>query len=98
MPASKLLQLMRMRRTYLAMVVDEYGSTVGLIGLEDILEELVGAIQNEHTTEKEEIQPFPTALTNLPGRSSSTTSKNCCTSPSKTTSIPIPSAATSLTP
>ena len=37
MPASKLLQLMRTRRTYLAMVVDEYGSTVGLIGLEDIL-------------------------------------------------------------
>ncbi|MFR7418864.1 hemolysin family protein [uncultured Megasphaera sp.] len=59
MPASKLLQLMRMRRTYLAMVVDEYGSTVGLIGLEDILEELVGAIQNEHTHEKEEIQPLP---------------------------------------
>lgn len=59
MPASKLLQLMRMRRTYLAMVVDEYGSTVGLIGLEDILEELVGTIQNEHTQEKEEIQPLP---------------------------------------
>lgn len=58
MPASKLLQLMRSRRTYLAMVVDEYGSTVGLIGLEDILEELVGNIRNEHTTEKEDIQPL----------------------------------------
>lgn len=58
MPASKLLQLMRAKRTYLAMVVDEYGSTVGLIGLEDILEELVGTIQNEHTAEKEEIQPL----------------------------------------
>lgn len=56
MPASKLLQLMRARRTYLAIVVDEYGSTVGLIGLEDILEELVGNIKNEHSTEKEEIQ------------------------------------------
>ena len=52
MPASKLLQLMRARRTYLAMVVDEYGSTVGLIGLEDILEELVGNIKNEHSMEK----------------------------------------------
>ena len=58
MPASKLLQLMRARRTYLAMVVDEYGSTVGLIGLEDILEELVGNIKNEHSMEKEEIQPL----------------------------------------
>ena len=58
MPVSKLLQLMRTRRTYLAMVIDEYGSTVGLIGLEDILEELVGNIKNEHTLEKEEIQPL----------------------------------------
>ena len=59
MPVSKLLQLMRARRTYLAVVVDEYGSTVGLIGLEDIMEELVGTIRNEHTAEKEEIQPLP---------------------------------------
>lgn len=59
MPASQLLQLMRGRRTYLATVVDEYGSTVGLIGLEDILEELVGNIRNEHSSEQEEIQPLP---------------------------------------
>ena len=98
MPASKLLQLMRMRRTYLAMVVDEYGSTVGLIGLEDILEELVGTIQNEHTQKKKKSSPCLTAPMNLPGQSSSTTSKSCCTSPSKTMSIPIPSAATSSTP
>lgn len=58
MPVSKLLQLMRARRTYLAIVVDEYGSTVGLVSLEDIMEELVGTIRNEHTAEKEEIQPL----------------------------------------
>lgn len=58
MHASKLLQLMRAQRTYLAIVVDEYGSTVGLIGLEDIMEELVGNIQNEHHAEKEDIQPL----------------------------------------
>jgi len=58
MPVSKLLQLMRARRTYLAIVVDEYGSTVGLVSLEDIMEELVGTIRNEHTAEKEEIQRF----------------------------------------
>lgn len=55
MPASQLLQLMRERRTYLSIVVDEYGSTVGLIDLEDIMEELVGSIQNEHSREREEI-------------------------------------------
>ena len=59
MHVSALLQMMRTQRTYLAMVVDEYGSTVGLIGLEDIMEELVGNIQNEHNTEKEEILPLP---------------------------------------
>ena len=58
MHASNLLQLMRTKRTYLAIVVDEYGSTVGLIGLEDIMEELVGNIQNEHANEKEEILPL----------------------------------------
>lgn len=67
MPVSKLLQMMRTRRTYLAMVVDEYGSTVGLIGLEDILEELVGNIQNEHTTEKEEIQPLADGMYEFAG-------------------------------
>lgn len=67
MSVSSLLQLMRSKRTYLAMVVDEYGSTVGLIGLEDILEELVGTIQNEHSIEKEEIQSFVNGTYELAG-------------------------------
>ena len=67
MPVANLLQLMRSRRTYLAIVVDEYGSTVGLIGLEDIMEELVGTIRNEHTAEKEEIQPFPDGVYEFAG-------------------------------
>lgn len=43
----KLLQLLLDRKTHLAIVVDEYGSTVGLVTLENILEELVGQIQDE---------------------------------------------------
>lgn len=47
MPTPKLLQLMRRRRIYLAVVVDEYGSTVGLVTLEDIIEELIGEVPQE---------------------------------------------------
>lgn len=47
MPAATLLQLMKSRRIYLAIVVDEYGSTAGLVTLEDLAEELVGQIPEE---------------------------------------------------
>jgi putative hemolysin len=45
--ASELLLELRSRRTGLAMVVDEFGSILGLVTLEDILEQMVGAIHDE---------------------------------------------------
>ena len=42
-----LLKEMLQQRLHLAIVVDEYGGTVGLVSLEDILEELVGEIYDE---------------------------------------------------
>jgi CBS domain containing-hemolysin-like protein len=46
-PAGELLQELRARRAGLAMVVDEFGSILGLVTLEDILEQMVGEIHDE---------------------------------------------------
>lgn len=51
MRASELLGLMRARRTHMALVIDEFGGTDGLVTLEDLLEQLVGEIADEHDQE-----------------------------------------------
>jgi CBS domain containing-hemolysin-like protein len=48
----RVLQLLLDRKLHMAVVVDEYGGTTGLLTLENILEELVGQIQDEFDTEK----------------------------------------------
>lgn len=47
-PAARLLQQMRTTRQYMAMVVDEFGGIDGLITIEDLIEEIVGEIDDEH--------------------------------------------------
>ncbi len=47
MPVNDLLKLMQQKKTHMAVVNDEYGGTIGIVTLEDILEELVGEIWDE---------------------------------------------------
>lgn len=48
MPAIQLLAQMRATRTHMAIVVDEYGGTDGLVTISDLVEEIVGSIADEH--------------------------------------------------
>jgi CBS domain containing-hemolysin-like protein len=54
MPLEKLLAEFKKRREHLVIVIDEYGGTAGIVSLEDVLEELVGDIQDEYDHEEPE--------------------------------------------
>jgi putative hemolysin len=50
MPADDLLQMFIKQRTHVAVVVDEYGGTAGMLTIEDVVETIVGDIDDEHDT------------------------------------------------
>ena len=56
MPLEKLLNLFLTKHAHLAIVVDEYGGTVGIVTLDNVLEEIVGDIQDEFDSEKAEFR------------------------------------------
>ncbi len=53
----ELLQELQQRRVHMAVVVDEYGGTAGIVTIEDLLEEIVGEIQDEYDAEQPTIEP-----------------------------------------
>ncbi|MBN2760458.1 MAG: HlyC/CorC family transporter [Rhodobacteraceae bacterium] len=53
MPLSVLLRKMQAERSHMALVIDEYGGVDGLVTIEDLLEQVVGEIEDEHDTEDE---------------------------------------------
>jgi len=67
-PADDLLREMQASRRHVAIVVDEYGGTSGLVTIEDILEEIVGEITDEFDTDEAQVETLPDGSVRVPSR------------------------------
>jgi CBS domain containing-hemolysin-like protein len=70
MSIDDLLHELQRRKVHLAIVLDEYGGTAGLVTIEDLLEEIVGEIQDEYDTEEPLVERLSADEARIDGRAS----------------------------
>ncbi|HEY2043968.1 MAG TPA: hemolysin family protein [Jatrophihabitans sp.] len=58
-PVDQLLREMQANHSHMAIVIDEYGGTAGLVTIEDVLEEIVGEIRDEYDVERPPVEKLP---------------------------------------
>lgn len=62
---NELFKAMKKEKSHMAVVLDEYGSTAGLVTMEDLIEEIMGDIQDEHDMEEPELQKIDADTTEV---------------------------------
>ena len=67
-PIDELLREMQSERKHIAVVVDEYGGTAGLVTIEDVLEEIVGEITDEYDTDEVDLERLANGSTRVSSR------------------------------